>query len=154
MPESGFNSETQEFKIIDFNILYPEYILICTKEKTLFEIVPQKHFIIPAKLTDLNYSSLNSNKMNVDSFYSYTTKAFEQSQVQRNKIKTELLTQIDGFWNIKNNKQQLVTTIIETKRKFSDKIKTEIETLRKELALLQRHAEVLKQIKNIRCRSQ
>ena len=112
------------------------------------------HFIIPAKLTDLNYSSLNSNKMNVDSFYSYTTKAFEQSQVQRNKIKTELLTQIDGFWNIKNNKQQLVTAIIETKRKFSDKIKTEIETLRKELALLQRHAEVLKQIKNIRCRSQ
>ena len=85
MPESGFNSETQEFKIIDFNILYPEYILICTKEKTLFEIVPQKHFIIPAKLTDLNYSSLNSNKINVDSFYSYTTKAFNNHRYKEIK---------------------------------------------------------------------
>ena len=149
--DAGFNPETQEFTISDFTSVYPEYILICTKEKSSFEIFPEKHFIIPVKLTDINSS--NSNKMSIENFYSCINKAFDSSQLQRNKLKNELIGQIDGFWSGKNSKQVLVNTILETKRRFIEKIKGENENLRKELLGLQRQTESLKQIKNIRCRS-
>ena len=151
--DSGFNPETQEYKLSDLTCVYPEYILICTKEKTNFEIVPQKHCIIPVKLTDLSYSSPTSNKMTIDNFYANMTKAAEQSQLQRAKLKSETIAQIDGFWNNKNSKQALTNVIVESKKKFTEKLKSEIENLRKELAGHQRHTEALRQIKNIRCRA-
>jgi hypothetical protein len=151
--DPGFNPDTQEFKINDFTTVYPEYILICTKEKSFYEVVPQQHLVIPVKLTDLNYSNSISNKMSVETFYNYINKAFEQSQSQRNKLRNELAGLFDGFWNAKYSKQALVNTIIESKKKFAEKTKNEIEALRKELAALQRHTESLKQIKNIRCKS-
>ena len=81
------------------------------------------------------------------------TKAAEQSQLQRAKLKSETIAQIDGFWNNKNSKQALTNVIVESKKKFTEKLKSEIENLRKELAGHQRHTEALRQIKNIRCRA-
>jgi hypothetical protein len=150
--ESGLNPETQEYKITDFSNVYPEYLLICTKEKNNFEVVPNKYCIIPVKLTDLNYSSPNSNKMSIEGFYSYVNKAVENSQNQRNKLKSEVMGQIEGFWG-RMSKEPIVTCAIETKKKFAEKLRLEIEALRKDLATTQRFTESLRQIKNIRCKT-
>lgn len=151
--EAGFNSETLEYKISDFSMVYPEYVLICTKEKNYFEVVPQKHCIIPVKLADLNYSTPSSNKMTIDNFYMLISKAAEQSQIQRSKLKSEVSSQIDHFWNNKPSKQPLAAAIFDSKKQFTDRVKEEIEELRKDLAVHQRQTEILKQLKAMRLKT-
>lgn len=149
--DSGFNNETQEYKVTDFSNLYPEYVLICTKEKNVFEVVPNKHCIIPVKLTDLNYSnSSNSNKMSVDTFYTYVNKAIESSVTQRAKLKNELNTGIETFWSLKFKKDLLLSAILESKKRFIDKQKSDIENLKKDLIHHQRFSDSLRQLKSTR----
>lgn len=147
------NQETQEYKITDFSMVFPEYILICTKEKNNFEIVPSKHFIIPCKLTDLNYSSQSSNKMPVESFYNHLTKAYDQSLIQRTKLRGEVQQHIDSFWTARYKKDVLIESIIQTKKKYIEKLKSDTDLLRKDLITIQRFTESLKQIRNVRLKT-
>lgn len=151
--DSGFNNDTQEYKVTDFSSLYPEYVLICTKEKCFFEVVPKKHCIIPVKLVDLNYANANSNKMTVDNFYTHVSKAAESSASQRAKLKSELSSGFETFWSVKFKKDLLMTSILDSKKRFIDKQKSEIENQKKDLALQQRFTDSLRQLKSTRFKS-
>jgi hypothetical protein len=152
--DSGFNPETQEYKINDFSMVYPEYVLICTKEKNTFEVVPNKHFVIPVKITELNLKDPNANKMGVETFYSCLNKAFENSSSQRNKMKSEVLSSFDSFWSSKFKKDSMVTAILESKKRFIERQRMEIENLKKELIIQQRFSDSLRQIKSTRFKTQ
>lgn len=148
--EAGFDARTQEFKISDYNSIYPEYVLICTKQKSYFEVVSEKSMIIPAKLTDLSYfNAFSSNKMTAEVFHSTVIKAIDQSQVQRKKLKADLNNSLDNFWsNIKLNSCKY--RAIESRNVFIDKLRLKNESLKRELLNVQRFNEALRKIAKIR----
>ncbi|CAG9318211.1 unnamed protein product [Blepharisma stoltei] len=148
--EAGYDQNTQEFLITDFSTIYPEYILICTKEKSYFEVIPEKSMIIPAKLMDLSYSTpLTSNKMNTETFYSSVTKALDQSQQQRRKLKSDLISQCGSF-NTNLNVAKCQSLAIDSRKPFIFKLRSINESLKRELLNVQKFNETLRKLAKVR----
>jgi hypothetical protein len=79
----------KEQEIKDFQNVLPEYLLLCTKERTVFPL--KQTAVFPVQL--LEQSEVDTP----EDFYSAVSKAVDQSQAVRNSLRNEFRELIDNY---------------------------------------------------------
>ena len=145
--EIGLN-KLVEFNIEDFDSLLPEYVIICSKQRDYYEILPNHFNIIPVKIID--YESQDRSSINFctyDSFIASLEQGYENSKKQRDKLKEQMKSLLKEFWSKYRKKtENLRTHYLEGRKKLFSGLESTIYNLKKELIQTQKFTSELQKI--------
>ena len=125
--------ELLELEVQNMDTVYPEYVMICTKEKGYFEIVPEHDMLVPAYISEASYSNpFQSNRINSESFLNLCSKALDQSFHKRRMLRKETLSLYRCQLHCNPSR------VLNAKKAFAEAYRNSVEELQSELENLRK----------------